>query len=251
MHNQITYLGHATVRIEIDDVRLLTDPLLQERAFYLRRRVERVKATDYQNIDLVLISHLHLDHLDISSLRLLGLNTRLIVPVGAAKLLQKMGFNSICEMQPGDAVVHGSLSIEATHAEHHSRYPPTGLTTPALGFLIRGSHRVYFPGDTDVFPGMADLDENLDVALLPIWGWGPNLGPGHMNPHRAAEALTILHPRHAIPIHWGTFYPCGLDWIRPPLLTEPPQIFLAQAASLAPQVQVHILAPGDSFILPG
>jgi L-ascorbate metabolism protein UlaG (beta-lactamase superfamily) len=231
-------------------VRLLTDPLLRERVFYVSRRVEPVNTTDYHNIDLVLISHLHLDHLDIPSLRMLGLNTRLIVPVGAAKLLQNKGFKNVCEMQPGDAGMHGLLSIEATHAEHHSRYPPTGLTTPALGFVVRASHRVYFSGDTDIFPGMSDLDGNLDVALLPIGGWGPNLGPGHMNPLRAAEALTLLRPRHAIPIHWGTFYPLGLDLIKPPRLTEPPQIFLAQAASLAPQVQIHILTPGDSLSLP-
>ena len=59
----------------------------------------------------------------------------------------------------------------------------------ALGYLIRGSHQIYFAGDTDLFEGMATLAPRLDLVLLPIWGWGPSLGPGHLDPRRAAEAL--------------------------------------------------------------
>ena len=249
MHNRVTYVGHATVLLELDGVRLLTDPLLRNRAFYLHRRSQPVSPSSYQDIDLTLISHLHLDHLDIPSLRMLGADTRLVVPHGAANLLHKKGFNNVMEMQPGDGTKVGALSIKATHAEHHSLYPPFGPTTDCLGFLIEGSQSVYFPGDTDLFPGMADLPDDLDVALLPIWGWGPNLGPGHMNPQRAAEALKLLHPRIAIPIHWGTFYPRGLGWLRPYLMVEPPQLFQQAASKLMPQVEIHILVPGSSLII--
>lgn len=247
--NQITYIGHATVLLEMDGVRILTDPLLRDSVIHLHRRSTSVKASLYQNIDTVLISHLHLDHLDIPSLRLIGQETPLILPAGAADLLHKKGFINITEMRPGDSTRIGALLIKATHAEHHSKYPPFGPTTDCLGFLIRGSRSVYFPGDTDIFPGMADLGDDLDVALLPIWGWGPNLGPGHMNPQRAAEALTLLHPRIAIPIHWGTFYPRWLGWRRSHLFIEPPQLFLRYATKLMPQVNVHILTPGHSLSL--
>jgi L-ascorbate metabolism protein UlaG (beta-lactamase superfamily) len=241
--NQITYIGHATLLLEIDGVRLLTDPLLRDRVFHLHRRSISVRDSLYQNIDAVLISHLHLDHFDIPSLRLIGRETHLIAPSGAANLLHKRGFGNIKEMRPGDITKVGALTIMATHAEHDGRYPLFGPSVDCLGFLIRGSQHVYFPGDTDLFPGMADLASDLDVALLPVWGWGPNLGSGHMNPHRAAEALTLLHPRIAIPIHWGTFYPRWLGWFRAQLMVEPPQIFLQDAATLLPNVDIYISSP--------
>jgi L-ascorbate metabolism protein UlaG (beta-lactamase superfamily) len=203
----------------------------------------------YQDITAVLISHLHLDHLDIPSLKMLNPEIHLLVPAGTDSLLHRHGFKNIKEMQPGEVYKIGALSIQATHAVHNSRYPPFGPSTQSLGFLIKGSQVVYFPGDTDIFPEMVDLADKLDIALLPVWGWGPNLGPGHMNPERAARALTLLNPRIAIPIHWGTFYPLWLGWLRSHLMVEPPQLFLQEAAKLIPQVEIHILYPGNSLIL--
>jgi L-ascorbate metabolism protein UlaG (beta-lactamase superfamily) len=245
--NQITYLGHATLLLEMDGVRLLTDPLLRDSVLHLQRRSISVKESLYQNIDAVLISHLHLDHFDIPSLRLLGLETQLIVPTGAADLLHKRGFKDIKEMRPGDIARVGALTIVATHAVHNSRHLPFYPSTDCLGYLVKGSQKVYFPGDTDLFPGMTDLADDLDVALLPVWGWGPSLGPGHMNPSRAAEALTLLRPRIAIPIHWGTFYPRWLGWLWANLLIDPPQQFLKEASKLMPNVEIHILSPGGSL----
>src|SRR6185312_7857481 len=77
----------------------------------------------------------------------------------------------------------------------------------SLGYLVRGTRTVYFAGDTDLFPGMADVAGELDLALLPVAGWGPKVGPGHLDPERAAEALTLLRPRVCVPIHWGTYSP--------------------------------------------
>ncbi len=248
--NSITYIGHATLLLEIDGVRILTDPLLRDWVFHLKRRGPKVPASLYDRIDAVLISHLHRDHFDVPSLRKLGRDINLIVPAGAAAYLQKQGFHNILEMQPGDTTRIGGVTIQVTHAEHHGSVSPGGSSTACLGYLVSGSQKIYFPGDTDVFPGMADLAADLDVALLPVWGWGPNLGPGHMNPRRAAEALMLLRPRIAIPIHWGTLYPRGLGWFRPYLLTQPPQLFHQEAARQAPHVEVHILAAGSSLRIP-
>ena len=248
--NQITYIGHATTLIELDGLRILTDPLLRERAFHLHRRSLPVNASRYQDIDAILISHLHLDHCDIPSLRMLGREIHLIVPSGAADLFRKRGFTNITEMHVGETVKFGELMIEATYAEHQSFFPPFGPSTESIGFLIKGSHNIYFPGDSDIFPGMTELANNLDVALLPVWGWGPNLGPGHMNPERAAHALTLLRPRIAIPIHWGTFYPRGLGWFRRQTLSEPPQLFYHYASVLVPEIDIQILQPGSVFIFP-
>jgi L-ascorbate metabolism protein UlaG (beta-lactamase superfamily) len=102
---------------------------------------------------------------------------------------------------------------------------------------------VYFAGDTDLFPGMAELGP-VDVALLPIWGWGLSVGEGHLNPERAARALEMIRPGMAVPIHWGTFYPVGLRLLWPEPLTEPAREFARLAARLAPGTEVRVLEPG-------
>ena len=115
--------------------------------------------------------------------------------------------------------------------------------------MVRGSRTVYFPGDTDLFAGMGDL-VGADVALLPVWGWGPNIGPGHMDPIRAAEAASRLKPTLAVPIHWGTLYPLGLRRVHPRPLADPGHQFASAVASSAPGVSVRVLAPGESLSLP-
>jgi L-ascorbate metabolism protein UlaG (beta-lactamase superfamily) len=90
---------------------------------------------------------------------------------------------------------------------------------------------------------------SVDLALLPIWGWGLSVGTGHLDPERAARALEMIQPRMAIPIHWGTFYPVGLRLLRPEPLTEPGREFARLAGRLAPEVEVRILEPGSETAL--
>ena len=145
----------------------------------------------------------------------------------------------------------GSVSIKSTYAKHaHSRYP-LGPVAECMGYVISGSHKVYFAGDTDLFPEMADIADDLDVTLLPVWGWGPTIRGLHMNPYRAAQALTLLRPRVAIPIHWGTMAPLGLSRLKPPFLTQPPHDFAHYAARLVPRVNIRILNPGNSLTING
>jgi L-ascorbate metabolism protein UlaG (beta-lactamase superfamily) len=92
---------------------------------------------------------------------------------------------------------------------------------------------------------------SLDLALLPVWGWGPSVGDGHLNPERAAMALEMLRPRLAVPIHWGTFYPLGLRRLRPRPLTQPPLEFARLAQRRAPEVEVRVLEPGSETDLDG
>ena len=106
--------------------------------------------------------------------------------------------------------------------------------------------RVYFAGDTGAAARDAASSAGaVDVALLPVWTWGPHLGPGHLGPRSAAEALGDIRPAVAIPIHWGTLYPRRLHrvWSRP--LTEPGDRFAAHAARLAPATTVTVLRPGE------
>jgi L-ascorbate metabolism protein UlaG (beta-lactamase superfamily) len=148
-----------------------------------------------------------------------------------------------------------------------------------------GGHRVYFAGDTDLFDEMVEIGggpgcpsgpgsvsgpsgpsgpsgvggpggssgrgapSRLDVALLPVAGWGRKVGKGHLDPGRAAKAAAILRPRVAIPIHWGTLFRIGLARRRPDLVDRPPHRFAAELAELAPGVKPRLLAPGETYRL--
>jgi L-ascorbate metabolism protein UlaG (beta-lactamase superfamily) len=224
----------------LDGVRLLTDPILRPRVWHLRRRVP-LDADELARIDAVLLSHVHFDHLDRPSLRMLGTDVTVVVPVGARRLLR--GFSDVREVDVGDEVRIGKLTLHATPAEHRSARL-TVRSAPSLGFVVSGSRRIYFAGDTDLFGGMSALAGSLDVALLPVAGWGSKVGPGHLDPIRAAQALQLLRPRMAIPIHWGTFSPWNQN-----TSADPPEAFLRHAAELAPRVEVRILEPGAALTL--
>ena len=245
----VTFIGHATLLIEMDGVRILTDPVLRRHVGGFLRRQVPVPLAKVRDVDLVLISHLHFDHLDLPSLRLLSATTQLLVPKGSAAFLYNQGFAHVKEISVGEQMTMGALQIEATPAQHDGARQPFGPVVESLGFLVRGQQNIYFAGDTDLFPEMSRLESNLDLALLPVWGWGPTLGVGHMDPHRAAQALTLLKPRRAMPIHWGTLYPLGMSYLRPHFLHTPPRLFAQYAQALAPDVQVHIVEPGQALTL--
>jgi L-ascorbate metabolism protein UlaG (beta-lactamase superfamily) len=235
---RLVYVGHATVLLELDGVRLLTDPVLRQRVLHLRRRVPRVPES-LRGLTATLVSHVHYDHLDLWSLRSLGRDVPVVVPRGAGRLLR--GFADVHELAADEEVSFGAVSVRATAAEH----PSARLlhrSSQAVGYMISGSRQIYFAGDTDLFEGMADLAGSLDVALLPVAGWGPKVGPGHLDPLRAAEAVRLLRPRIAVPIHWGTL---SVFWKDAP--QEPPEAFRKHVAELAPDVEVRVVQPGSAL----
>lgn len=248
--NQVTYVGHATLLIELDGANLLTDPLLTLRVGHLLR-TSQVPALSSLPLDAVLLSHLHADHVHLRSLRRLGKDQLLIAPRGSAGYLARHGFHRVVEMEVGDSLRVKDVTIEAAPSDHAGRSIPGRPRTDCLGYIIRGSRSIYFSGDTDLFAGMADIGPALDVALLPVWGWGPTLGPGHMDPYRAAKSLEMLRPTLAIPIHWGTYFPAGLRPFMPTLTSRPPHEFARYAGKIAPEVQVCVLDPGDALGLSG
>jgi len=239
---RITWVGHSTVLIHLDGVRLLTDPVLRARLTHLRR-VAPVDQSALRGVDAILVSHVHYDHLDLPSLDRLGRSVPVLVPRGAGPLLRRRRFERVVELDVGDDVALGEVTVTATHAEHRADRGPFGAKAASLGFVVSGSVRAYFAGDTDLFDGMASLGP-LDGALLPIWGWGPVAGEGHLDPRKAAQALTLLRPAVAIPIHWGTYRP--VHYLSPAWLTEPPEQFRREVAALAPEVELRILPLGGS-----
>jgi len=233
------------VLVELGGVRLLTDPVLRPGVAHLRRAVPAPDAP--ARLDAALVSHLHRDHLDVPSLRRLGELPLLVGPAGAGRSLRQVG-PPVRELASGEELTLGALTIHATRAVHDGRRSPVSPRVEALGFLIEGRLRVYFAGDTELFDGMAELAP-LDVALLPVAGWGPSLGPGHMDAEQAARAAGLLRPGIAVPIHWGTYAPIWLRRGRDRLLRDPPLAFARHMARLAPDTRVEILQPGGSLAL--
>jgi L-ascorbate metabolism protein UlaG (beta-lactamase superfamily) len=245
----ITWLGHATVLIELDGVRLITDPVMRDRIGPLVRVAAAIEPDAVGPVDCVLLSHLHADHTDIPSLRRLARCGPILVPAPAREwLMTSHGLRDVRELRPGEELGVGGLRVCATHATHDHRRRPLGPEAEPVGYVIRGSSSAYFAGDTDVFAAMADMRGSIDVALLPVWGWGPRLGPGHLNPERAAAAAALIAPSVAIPIHWGTFALGG------PLMgpagrsDRPAREFAALARRYAPSVEVRVLAPGERTV---
>ena len=246
----IRYVGHATVRIEMDGRTLVTDPVFRRRLLHLRRHGDEPDAAARAPVDAILLSHFHLDHADLKSLRELGRDVPIVGPPGAAQLLGGKGFGRVTELALGETDEFGGVRVTATPAVHGGRrWPLVGMRGETCGFEVAGSQRVYFAGDTDLFDEMDGMLPDLDLALLPVWGWGSSLGDGHLNPERAARAAALLRPRVAVPIHWGTFFPFGLHRRHGHLLSHPPRDFVREARELAPEVEVRVLDPGAATTL--
>lgn len=221
---RVTWIGHSTVLLELDGVRLLTDPMLRPRVLHLRRVAP--PAVDVGAVDAILISHGHWDHLDSKSLARFDRRTRVVAPK------RVRGFPNAVEVTAGDDVAVGPVTVTATPAVHVSG---------AVGYLVSGSARIYFAGDTDLFDDMRELAP-VDVALLPIGGWGPRVPEGHLDPVRAVRALELLRPRVVVPIHWGTYTRIGLKRDE----EEPARRF----AELGAAFDVRVLPVGGSLDVP-
>ena len=242
---KLTYVGHGTVLIETKGERILTDPALRSYVWFLIRYKPGISTDKLKPVSAVLISHIHHDHLDIASLNSFGKDVRLFVPKGAKKLLEMSGFTNVREVEEWEEFKVGKVKVKVTPANHVGYRRPFGPMAESIGFVVKGSHNVYFAGDTDTFDGMERLGK-VDAALLPVWGWGPTLGKGHLDPFRAAESLKLIKPKVAIPIHWGTFHPIGFGWLSSSFLLDPPKTFASHVAKLAPKVEVRVVQPGHS-----
>jgi L-ascorbate metabolism protein UlaG (beta-lactamase superfamily) len=239
----LTWLGHSTVVIDLEGTRVVTDPVLRGRVWHLRREAP-VAADALGELDAILLSHTHYDHLDLSSLGRLDRTLPVVAPRGVARIVRRRGFERVVELDVGEELALGAIRIRATHAEHESSRGPFSPSAPSLGYVVEGGSRIYFAGDTELFPEMRHIGP-VDVALLPVAGWGPRLGTGHLDPAGAAEALRLLHPKAALPIHWGTFRRIFAE--RPD--DRPAREFVRIAHQVAPEVDVRVLSIGETLTL--
>lgn len=245
----VTWWGHATVALQVAGVRFVTDPLLRKQIAFLRSAHDPPPVSLASRTDAVLVSHPHRDHLDLPSLARFAAGTRFLVPRGSGWLVRRVARGPVTELVVGDTVMMDGVQVRATYAEHDGRRgagrTPERTIGPALGFVVSATSTIYFAGDTDIFPGMAEVGPGLDLAILPIGGWGLTLPSGHLNPLNAARALQLLGARRAFPIHWGSLRIPVLWRLGRKRFESAGADFQAHARILAPEVDAFIAAPGQ------
>jgi N-acyl-phosphatidylethanolamine-hydrolysing phospholipase D len=247
-----TWIGHATVLVQMDHVTFLTDPIWSDTAspvsFAGPRRfvAPGLALADLPPIDFVLISHDHYDHLDLATLTALAARdrgTRFFVPLGNGALLRESRIENVRELDWGGSVEHEGVRVYCVPSQHWSR---RGLldersTLWSSWAVIGGERRFYFAGDTGYFAGFAAIARALgpfDLAALPIGAYEPAamMRASHLDPEEAVRAAVDLEARAALAIHYGTF-----DLSDEPL-DEPPRRFRAEAARSA-------LGEGGAWVL--
>lgn len=260
----VTWWGHATTTLELGGARVLTDPVLTRGLLHLRRTgpLPTARARD---ADLVLVSHLHHDHLHQRSLRRLHPAVPVVAPRGVRDGAGRwtshlLGGRELIEVAPGDRVEVAGVVIEVHPADHPGTRDPvrrwrTREQPPprAIGFrLAGGGASVWYPGDTGpgVDPGAVDP---VDLALAPIGGWGPTLGASHLDPAQAADVVAAVGARAALGVHHGTFWPVGLRAVMPArhreLFLAPGPRFAEAMAERSPGVAVLRPAFGERVVL--
>jgi len=254
----ITWLGHSTVVVDLDGVRLVADPLLRRHAGLLRRRGPRPDPSAWAGADAVLLSHLHLDHAEVRSLRLLGGAPVLTTPADAAWVsrhgLDGRGLEGDAWVPVGDP--GRGVRVRLVPAVHHAR-PLPHRPNAVTGHLVRGpSGTVWVAGDTELYDDLPLLPvwagAPVDVAVVPIAGWGPRLSPGHLGPDEAAVACRRVGARVAVPVHWNTLHAPGMRWWPGDWMAAPGPRFVAAVEREAPGCQVHLLPRGGTVtVAPG
>lgn len=247
----VTWWGHSSTTIELGQVRVGTDPLFANHVAHLRRRGP-TPTPAASELDLVLVSHLHADHLHVPSLAGVNRGVPIVVPKGARPYLGAISDRHFVEVEPGDSLDIEGVHLDVLPARHDGRrHPLARIAATAIGFRVDdGSQSFWYPGDTGPSNAMSEVAP-VDLAVVPIGGWGPTLGPEHMGPEDAAIAVGRVGARWAVPVHYGTLWPVGLRLVHPAnyrrlFVTPGPRFAAAMELSSAAAV---VLGHGDRMVL--
>jgi L-ascorbate metabolism protein UlaG (beta-lactamase superfamily) len=244
---RVTWIGHAGFYVEIGARSVVIDPNWAKWLGFLKRiREPGLHLHELPEVDLVLVSHAHHDHMHKKSLKILQSSNGVIVPTGSASLVKRLGFPAVHEMQVWDMMEFDGMEVIHTPAMHwgarfiHDTHRDYG------GYIVRaGGRSVYHCGDSAYFSGFAEIGarHDIDVALMPIGAYdAPSGRPVHMNPEEAVRAFIELGAKVLIPMHYGTF-PLGNE-----PLHEPVERLLAEADRLGVAHCVLVPQEGEAVI---
>jgi N-acyl-phosphatidylethanolamine-hydrolysing phospholipase D len=251
----VTWIGHATLLVQLDGVNILTDPNWNDHAgpFGIgpRRLIPPGLALDdLPPIHVILLSHDHYDHLDLPTLHRLARahRPRIYAPLGVGGWLREQGFRNVTELDWWQSHAYRGLTVVATPAQHGSGrgVADQNLRLWSSWAVLGQGHRFFFAGDTGYAAEMAEIGRQLgpfDVAAIPIGGYRAFTArhPNHVNPEEAVRLFEDVRGRLLVPMHWGTF---ALN--REPH-REPPERLLAEALRRGLQERVALLSPGQSI----
>jgi L-ascorbate metabolism protein UlaG (beta-lactamase superfamily) len=250
----VTWLGHSTVVLDIDGVRIVADPLLRRHNGLLIRRGRRPDPAAWAGADAALLSHLHHDHAEPASMRMLG-GVPVLTAQPNARWATRKGLNGhAMDSDDWTSIAGSEVEVRLAPAVHAAR-PMPHRPNAANGHLVRGpSGIVWVAGDTELFDGMQGLPGlaggPIDLALVPVGGWGPRLSPGHLGPDEASVACRLSGARCAVPVHWGTLHPPAVQAWPGGWMDTPGPRFAAALPTEAPSCRAVVLGLGESFTLP-
>ena len=256
----ITYVGHATLLLEIAGARLLTDPNFEPKLGRFLPRVSPpgIALDDLPALDALLLTHAHADHLSFRSLDALSSDVPLYAPPPVARWLERKGYRNALPLDAsaGVTLAGGALRVHAARATHQgSRYGVDRWRSAANMYLLESDDEsIFFAGDTALTPSTHHLVEHvlwsrgrtLDLALLPIGyapRWKPGFRRGHLTGEDAVTLFETLRARAMMPYHWGTFRHVtataydAIDRLR------------AHLAAHEMRERVHVIEPGESLVL--
>ena len=251
----VTWIGHATLLVQLDGVNILTDPIWSDHAGPLgigpRRLVPPgVRLQDLPPIHAVVISHDHYDHLDVHTVQQLVrlYHPTFFVPLGLRAWLAERGVREVVELDWWQRHTHRGLTFVATPAQHGSGRTLTdqNLRLWSSWAVLGRERRFFFAGDTGYTPGLAEIGKRLgpfDMAAIPIGGYSAYSAhhPNHVSPEEGVQLFEDVRGRRLVPMHWGTF---ALN--REPF-REPPERLLAEALRRGLEERIALLSQGQSI----
>ena len=239
----VTFIGHSSFLLQVSGRKILVDPVFSKRLIVLRRQrrpgtvVEQLPA-----IDMVLLTHAHMDHLDMSSLR-----SVIIVPRGVEDLVERLGFSQVHGLSWWEQIEVQGLKVTMTPCKHWGARMFRDTHRGYGGYVVKGDGQsVYHSGDTAYFDGFREIGARLkpEVVLLPIGAYFPDSYRSvHTSPEEAVRAFVELGAQTMVPMHYGTFR-LG----REPM-EEPVQRLEAEAIRLGIKDQIKILEEGATLHL--